>query len=46
MNMADRKVVGIVLYNHLNEINEDLVKELLFEAIELDALVANRRREK
>ncbi|MGV3598668.1 MAG: DUF1801 domain-containing protein [Bacteroidota bacterium] len=46
MNMADRKVVGIVLYNHLNEINEDLVKELLFEAIELDALVANRRRKK
>ncbi len=46
MEMADRKVVGIVLYNRLNDINEDLIKELLFEAIELDALVATKRKKK
>lgn len=46
IDMADRKEVGIILFTALSEINEELVKELLFEAIELDALVATRRKKK
>lgn len=44
MDMAERKEVGIVLYTQINQINEDLVKELLFEAIELDALATSRKK--
>ncbi len=46
MDMADRKEVGVMMCLQLSDINEDLIKELLFEAIELDALVVSRKKKK
>ncbi len=44
LDMGKRKEVAIVNYTQLNQLNEDLVREILFEAIEVDELVYRKRK--
>jgi len=42
--MGKRKEVAIINYTQANQINENLVREILFEAIGVDELVHRERQ--
>ena len=44
LDMGERKEVAIINYTQANQINENLVREILFEAIEVDELVHRERQ--
>lgn len=44
LDMGKRKEVAIINYIQLGQINEDLVREILFEAIEVDEWVYRERQ--
>lgn len=44
LDMGKRKEVAIINYTQANQINENLVREILFEAIEVDELVYRERQ--
>lgn len=44
LDMGKRKEVAIVNYTRANQINEGVLREVLFEAIEVDALCAQNRK--
>jgi|MDTD01.2.fsa_nt_gb hypothetical protein len=44
LDMGKRKEVAIINYTQANQINENLVREILFEAIEVDELVHRERQ--
>lgn len=44
LDMGNRKEVAIVNFTQANQINEDALREILFEAIEVDEMVFRSRK--
>lgn len=44
LEMGNRKEVAIINFTKQNQINEQLISEILFEAIEIDKIVALERK--
>lgn len=46
LEMGNRKEVAIINFTKQNQINEQLISEILFEAIEVDEIVALERKKR